>query len=185
MRHRIVRYLAPRSVAYLTVGVLIGAGGSYALAASSTKVIAACADKGTGVLHLKSHGKCKRGQTRVSWNQQGPRGTQGPAGAPAVSIWASEGFNDVEGPDHGLLITHMSAGTYQVKITAPACAHSIDNAPVLTIVGGNPPAGHSAGAFPVAWVTAAASGQFMVFTGVSDGGMFTPSDGSFNVYDTC
>ena len=67
-----------------------GVGGGYALAASKTKTITVCADKGTGVLHLKNRGRCKRGQTRVTWNQQGPQGVQGPAGqtgAPAVSVW--------------------------------------------------------------------------------------------------
>ena len=185
MRHQIVRYLAPRSVAYLTVGVLIGAGGSYALAASSTKVIAACADKGTGVLHLKSHGKCKRGQTRVSWNQQGPRGTQGPAGAPAVSIWGQEGLNGVPGGEHGLSIAHVSAGTYQVTITAPACAEAPLNAPWVSGLNGNPPTGHTAGMFPVGWATPAVSGKFTVYTGVVVGGTFTPADDTFNVYDTC
>ena len=39
-------------------------GGGYALAASKTKTITVCADKGTGVLHLKTTGACKRGQTQ-------------------------------------------------------------------------------------------------------------------------
>ena len=75
----------------------VGLGGGYALAASKVKTITVCADKKTGVLHLKTHGKCKRGQTRVTWNQRGPQGPQGVAGAqgpagqpgaPAVSVWA-------------------------------------------------------------------------------------------------
>ncbi|MDQ6822540.1 MAG: hypothetical protein M3076_19775 [Actinomycetota bacterium] len=189
MHHRIVRHLSPRSAAYLTIGLLVGAGGTYAVAATSSKTISVCADKGTGLLHLKAHGRCAHSQTRVTWNQrgsQGPAGRQGPAGVPAVSIWASEGFNNVEGPNHGLLITHVSAGTYQVTITAPVCAHAIDNTPVVTVVDGNPPTGHSAGAFPVAWITGVPpTGQFTVYTGVVAGGMFTPSDDSFNVYDTC
>ncbi len=83
------------SLALLLV-LAIGIGGGYALAASKTKTITVCADKGTGVLHLKTHGgRCKRGQTRVTWNQvgpQGPQGFQGPAGQPgaaAVSVWAN------------------------------------------------------------------------------------------------
>ena len=81
--------------AALLLALVVGAGGGYALAASKTKTITVCADKKTGILHLHNHGKCKRSQTRVSWNQkgpQGPPGVQGPAGqpgAPAVSIWAN------------------------------------------------------------------------------------------------
>ena len=81
MTHRIphisrnaIRYLVWRSSSSS------GVGGGYAYAASKTKTITVCADKGTGVLHLKNRGRCKRGQTRVTWNQQGPQGVQGPAG---------------------------------------------------------------------------------------------------------
>src|SRR5580700_6853005 len=79
----------------LVLAVMAAAGGGYALAASKTKTITVCADKGTGVMHLKTHGKCNRGQTRVTWNQKGPQGVQGfqgPAGPPgtsAVSVWAN------------------------------------------------------------------------------------------------
>jgi hypothetical protein len=86
-------HLRRNAIPYLVCGIvlLLGLGGGYALAASKPKTITVCADKGTGVLHLKTHGRCKRGQTRVTWNQQGPQGPQGPTGqtgAPAVSIWA-------------------------------------------------------------------------------------------------
>lgn len=185
MSHRILRHLRPRSAGYLAIGVLIGAGGSYALAAGSARTITACADKGTGVMHLKSHGRCRSSQTRVSWNQVGPQGKQGPPGAPAVSIWGQEGFNNNPLAEHGLSIQHVSAGRYQVTITAASCAHSIDNTPIVTVVDGNPPAGHSAGAFPLAWTTATPSGQFTVYTGVVDAGIFTATDRGFNVYDTC
>lgn len=188
MRHRIVRHLAPRSVVYLAAGVLVGAGGSYALAAGTTRVISACADKSTGVLHLKSHGRCAHGQTHVSWNQRGPQGAagkQGPAGAPAMSIWGSEAANDNPLAQNGLAIAHVSTGTYQVTITAPACAHAIGNAPLVSVLNGNPPLGHSAGAFPVAWTNGTLTDQFTVYTGVVTGGAFTLTDGGFNVYDTC
>ncbi len=41
--------------AALLLVLAIAAGGGYALAASKTKTITVCADKGTGVLHLKTH----------------------------------------------------------------------------------------------------------------------------------
>jgi hypothetical protein len=189
MPKRILRHPWSRSAAYLAIGVMVGAGGSYALAATSTKTIAACADKGTGTLHLRLRGRCRRRQTRVSWNQrgqQGPQGKQGLPGTPAVSIWGAEAANDNPLAQRGLSIQHVSAGTYQVAITAAACAHAPDNTPVVTIVDGNPPTGHKAGAFPMAWATGVPpSGQFTVYTGVVVTGTFTLSDDSFNIYDTC
>ena len=72
--------------------LLLGVGAGYAIASTKAKTIKVCADKGTGVLHLKSHGRCKRGQTRVTWNQRGPQGMpghgRGQPGAPAVSVGA-------------------------------------------------------------------------------------------------
>jgi hypothetical protein len=166
-------------------------GGGYAFAASKTKTITVCADKGTGVLHLKTHGSCKRSQTRVTWNQQGPRGlpgVQGPigqAGAPAVSVWANVANAGSVVSGEGLSVQHVSAGTYEVTITAPACAQR-SNAPVITVSDGNPPGGQVSGAFPVAWYgSTGLNQQFMVFTGVVVGGTFTPTDHTFTVMDTC
>src|SRR5579863_6977896 len=89
----ILAHLRRSAIPYaaLLIVLVAGLGGGYALAASKTKTITVCADKRTGILHLKTRGRCKRGQKRVSWNQQGPQGVQGPAGqpgTPAVSIWA-------------------------------------------------------------------------------------------------
>ena len=170
------------------VVLVLGVGGGYALAASNTKTITVCADKGTGILHLKNRGRCKRGQTRVTWNQQGPQGVQGTAGqtgAPAVSVWGQVTNAGPLFSGQGLSVQHLSAGTYQVTITAPACAHGA-NAPVVTVSDGNPPAGEVAGAFPVAWYESTGSNQqFMVFTGVVVGGSFAPTDHTFTVMDTC
>ena len=178
------------AIPYLVCAVVLvlGIGGGYAYAATKTKTITVCADKGTGVLHLKNHGRCKRGQTRVTWNQQGPQGVQGPAGqtgAAAVSVWGQVTNAGSLLFGQGLTVQHLSAGTYQVTITAPACAHGA-NAPVVTVSDGNPPAGQVAGAFPVAWYESTGSNQqFMVFTGVVVGGSFTPTDHTFTVMDTC
>src|SRR5271170_8497499 len=89
---KLLSHLRRSAIPYaaLLLVLAVGMGGGYALAASKTKSITVCADKGTGILHLKMRGRCKRGQTRVTWNQQGPQGGQGPAGqtgAAAVSIW--------------------------------------------------------------------------------------------------
>jgi hypothetical protein len=175
-------------VACLAVFLALGAGGGYALAAGKTKTITVCADKGTGVLHLKTRGRCKRGQKRVTWNQQGSQGVQGPAGqpgTPAVSVWGQVTNAGSLFSGQGLSVQHLAAGTYQVTITAAACVHGA-NAPVITVSDGNPPAGQGAGAFPIAWFQSTGSNQqFNVFTGVVVGGAFTPTDHTFTVMDTC
>ena len=178
--------------AALLLVLAIAAGGGYALAASKTKTITVCADKGTGVLHLKTRGRCKRGQTRVTWNQvgpQGPQGFQGPAGqpgAPAVSVWANVDNAGSVVSGQGLSVQHVGAGTYQVTITAPQCAHGA-NAPVISVSDTYPPGGQASGAFPVAWYqsTSGLNQQFMVFTGVVVSSSFAPTDHTFTVMDTC
>jgi hypothetical protein len=178
------------AIPYLVCGIVlvIGLGGGYALAASKPKTIVVCADKGTGILHLKTHERCKHTQTRVTWNQRGPEGVQGPtgpAGTPAVDVWAQVTNAGSLLFGQGLSVQHLSPGTYQVTITAAACAQAA-NAPTITVSDGNPPAGQVAGAFPVAWYESTGSNQhFMVFTGVVVGGSFTPSDHTFTVMDTC
>jgi hypothetical protein len=70
-------------------------------------------------------------------------------------------------------------------ITSPACAHGA-NAPTISVSDTNPPGGQIAGAFPVAWYESTGSNQqFSVFTGVSVGGSFTPTDHTFTVMDAC
>jgi len=193
MLNRPVHHFRRHAIPYvaLVLVLAVGVGGGYAIAATKTKTITVCADKGTGIVHLKTRGKCKRGQTRVSWNQrgpQGPQGAQGPAGqpgAPAVSVWAQVISSGSLVSGQGLSVQHVSAGTYEVTVTAPACA-SRSNAPVVTVSDANPPGGQVAGAFPVAWFQSSGSNQqFMVFTGVVVGGSFTPTDHNFTVMDTC
>jgi hypothetical protein len=203
---RVRRNPAPYLALLLVLAV--GVGGGYALAASNTKTITVCADKKTGVLHLKTRGRCKSSQTRVTWNQQGPPGpqgaqgsqgaqgglgpvgAQGPAGAqgsPAVSVWARVADNGTVLPGQGLTVQHLSSGTYQVTITDSTCAHE-DNAPVISVSDSNPPAGHGNGAFPVAWYgDNGPNVQFMVFTGVVSGSppSFAATDHTFDIQDTC
>jgi hypothetical protein len=206
IHRRIAGHVRGRAVGYVAIFVLaLGVGGGYALASSKTKTITVCADKKTGVLHLKTRGRCKGSQTRVSWNQQGPQGvrgpqgaagargqtgaqgTQGPQGPAAVSVWAQVAGDGtvVFGEGRGLSVQRVSAGNYQVTITDPACAHG-SNAPVVSVSDSNPPAGQSAGAFPVAWYgSTGANQQFTVFTGVVAGGSFTATDHTFDVQDSC
>jgi hypothetical protein len=181
-RRSVIPYLA------LLIVLVVGAGAGYAFAATKTKSITVCADRTTGILHLKTHsGRCKRGQTRVTWNQQGPQGVQGPAGQPgaaAVSVWANIANDGAVVSGQGLSVQRVSAGTYQIRVTAAACAEAA-NAPVVTVADTSAPGG-AAGSFPVGWYQGTAGlQQFTVFTGVVVGGSFTATDHSFTVMDSC
>jgi hypothetical protein len=204
IHRRIAAHVRGRAVGYVAIFLLaLGVGGGYALASSKSKTITVCADKKTGVLHLKTRGRCKGSQTRVSWNQQGPQGVRGPQGAAgargatgsqgvqgpqgpaAVSVWAQVADNGSVLFGRGVAVQRVSAGDYLVTITDPACAHG-SNAPVVSVSDSNPPAGQSAGAFPVAWYgTTVTNEQFTVFTGVVAAGSFTATDHTFDVQDTC
>ncbi|HET6869156.1 MAG TPA: hypothetical protein VFH80_24810, partial [Solirubrobacteraceae bacterium] len=170
---------------------LAGVGGGYAIAATKNNSIAVCVDKKTGILHLHNHGKCKRTQTRLTWNQkgaQGPQGVPGPAGqtgAPAPSAWAVVAGSGVVAAGQGISVQRLSAGSYQLTVSAPACAQGF-NAPVVSVSDANPPNGQGPGAFPVAWVgDTATNQQFTITTGVVVTGSFTPTDHTFNVVDAC
>jgi hypothetical protein len=181
----------------------MGGGGGYALAATRAKTITVCADKRTGILHLHTRGRCKRGQRKITWNQQGPQGVQGvrgqtgpqggqgaqgatgPQGAPAVSVWANVSDQGSVIAGQGIEVQHVAAGTYQITITDSTCARR-SNAPVVTVSDSNPPAGHVAGALPAAWYQdAGPNQQFTVFTGVVAGGTFSASDHTFDLHDAC
>jgi hypothetical protein len=166
-------------------GGLLSAGG-YALASngSTAATIHVCADRGGAhVLHLQA--RCHRGQRGLAWNHAGPVGAQGPAGPAAVAAWAIVGDSGRVVEGQGLSVQHVSNGTYQITVTASGCAQGF-NAPVVSVSDSNPPAGQSAGAFPVAWVGDTGSNQqFVVDTGVVVNGSFAPTDHTFNVQDAC
>ena len=81
-------------------GALVGVGGSVAVAAftgaDGDGVIRGCFEKNTGVLRIVEGGVCLRGETPISWNQQG---VQGEAGAPgAAGPQGPRGFDGYQGP---------------------------------------------------------------------------------------
>ena len=182
------RHVRTHAVAYVALGLAIGAGGGYAFAASPSKTITVCANKKTGLLYLKDGRRCKRGQIKLSWNKQGPQGIQGPQGPPGTPAASASAV--VAGPGtviggQGLTVQHVSSGDYMVTVTASACAGRF-NGPVVSVSDGYPPNGQSAGAFPIAWITDTGTNQqFTVHTGVVVGGSFSPTDHTFNVQDTC
>jgi hypothetical protein len=73
------------AIAYLALFVALG-GSAYAIGKSSSPssgVIAACYSKRTGDLRVLTGDRCRHGEHKLVWNQQGvpgPRGVQGPAG---------------------------------------------------------------------------------------------------------
>jgi hypothetical protein len=180
--HRILGHLRANVIAYLAIVLAVGATGGYAIAATSSKSIHACVVKKTGELLVKA--RCSGGQTKLTWNQQGPQGLQGKTGSTGApgqappSAWAIVSPN---GQSHGQGLTaqNVSAGVYTVTVTAAACAGK-QNAPVVDVSSSNPP-----GSFPLAWVGDAGSSPFTVYTGVVTGGTFTATDETFNVQDVC
>jgi hypothetical protein len=157
-------------------------GGGLAFAATREKTIHGCVVKKTGELLIKP--RCGHGQTRLVWNQRGPQGAQGPQGAPAVNAWAVVTAAGSVVSGQAISVTHVSAGTYQVTVTAAACANKA-NSPTVTVLDANPPNGQSAGTFPVGWVGGSGNQQFTVFTGIVAGGAFTATDRAFDIHDSC
>jgi len=209
MRHRLPN-LRRNAIPYLALLLVlaVGLGGGYAFAASKNKTITVCADKSTGILHLKARGRCKRDQTRVTWNQVGPQGpqgaqgpqgspgsagsqgAQGPAGAqgpPGITAWGEVGDNGSVIAGQGLSVQNVMPGTYEVTVTATTCGGE-SSAPVVTVSDSNPPAGQMSGShsFAVAWYQSNGSNQqFVVFTGVVASGLFTATNHTFDVLDPC
>jgi hypothetical protein len=193
----IIPYLA------LLVVLVVGAGGGYALAASNSKTIAVCADKKTGILHLKTRGRCKSSQTRVTWNQQGPpgpqgaqgsqgatgaqgsQGVQGVQGPAAVSVWANVAGNGTILAGQGLSVLETSTGAYEVTVTDPTCSRE-SNVPVVSVSDAQP-GSVQGGIAPVAWYeNAGGNQQSMVYTGVvTSSSTFSPTDLTFDILDTC
>jgi hypothetical protein len=206
MRHRL-SYPRRNAIPYLALLLVlaVGIGGGYALAASKNRTISACADKKTGILHLKTRGRCKRGQTRVTWNQVGPQGPQGtpgpqgpqgsagpqgvqgpagPPGVPGVTVWADVTGTGATIAGRGLSVQHVSGGTYAVTVTDPTCSGAT-NAPVVSVSDGDPPNGAPSGAFATTWYEALSPTTFDVFTGVVESGSFIATNHSFDILDSC
>jgi hypothetical protein len=182
--HRVLTHLRAHVIPYTAVGMLVlGVGGGYAIAAGVSNTINACVVKKTGELLIKS--KCGHGQRRLSWNRVGPQGPRGftgqtgPAGQAPPSAWATVAGSGPVLVGSGIQSTRSGPGTYQISVTAPACAGKVDSSvvtPMLAPVGGS---------FPVATVSQEGTGPFTVFTGVVTNGVFTPSDMTFHIQAVC
>jgi len=181
--HGAGRHFRSNIVAYIALAVAVGSGGSYALAATTSNgTIAVCVDKGSGVMHLANHPRCGHGQSRIGLSSALDR--------PTVSAWAAAiGVNGYVASAQGAVVTQAGPGLYQVRVTAPSCRYATNNAPVVSVNDGQPPAGlgGNPGAFPVAWTETASSGveAFTIHTGVVVNGQFQQRDEAFNFTDSC
>ena len=177
------RHFRSNVVAYLALAVAVGSGGSYALAATTgSGTISVCVDKGSGVMHLAKHPRCGRDQSRIGLSSALDR--------PTVSAWAAAtGVNGYVASAHGAVVTQEGPGLYEVRVTAPSCRFATNNAPVVSVNDGQPPAGlgGNPGAFPVAWTQTASSGveAFTIHTGAVVNGQFQPRNEAFNFTDSC
>lgn len=178
--HRSVTALRRNAIAWIALFLALGAGGSYALAASTgTSATVVCVDKGSGTMHLAKHKRCGRHQTRIGLSSALDR--------PTVSAWAAANVNGGIESGSGASIMRVGAGTYEVRVTAADCRHAFNNAPVVSINDSQPPYSSGATAFPVAWTETASSGieAFTIHTGVVVAGAFQPRDEPFNFTDSC
>jgi hypothetical protein len=176
----------------IAVGVIAGAllaGGSYALGAgSSSKTITSCVVKKTHELLVQN--RCGRGESRLTWSQQGPRGVQGntgPQGPPAASAWARivpGASSAIVSDGENLSVQQDGNGVFTLTAGAP-CTSGTNPSEVVTPsffqVG--------VGGIPVAYVVNpnGPGTVFQVVTGtLSDAGTFTQNNGvNFSVAVFC
>ena len=178
--HRAVTAFRRNAIAWIALFLALGAGGSYALAASTgTSATVVCVDKGSGIMHLAKHKRCGRHQTRIGLSSALDR--------PAVSAWAEVVSDGHVLTGAGVSISHAGVGVYNVTVTAASCRNAGNNAPVVSVTDSEPPGGQATTSFPVAWTGPASTGieAFTIYTGVVVSGGFQPRDESFNFTDSC
>jgi hypothetical protein len=168
---RILSFMRQNVIAFVALFFAVGAGGGYAIAATSTKTIHGCVNNRTHALYIQK--RCHGGQSALVWNQQG---------AASPTAWASVLADGFTAGGHGIAVQHVSTGTYNVTATPSQCVPASPG-PTVTI-DSSPPSGLPAGGFPVAWETFNRN-KFTVYTGVVVNGSFTPSDEAFNVQVPC
>jgi len=178
--HRSVTAFRRNAIAWIALFLALGAGGSYALAASmGTSTTVVCVDKGSGIMHLAKHKRCGRHQTRIGLSSALDR--------PAVSAWAEVVSDGHVLTGAGVSISHAGVGVYKITVTAASCRNAANNAPVVGVTDSEPPGGQASTSFPVAWTGPTSTGieAFTIYTGVVVSGGFQPRDESFNFTDSC
>ena len=189
MLKRITAHLSYANIAATLALVLALSGGALAAtgALSNAGTLQACVNK-EGVLRLLKAGKkCKKGQSKVSWNQTGPPGPKGAAGAPgtpgaagppgspgagSATLWAE--FNG-EGLAAGSGVTNVAGDsqarvfTFNRDISKCAVSGNLSEGPAAIIY-------VERGEFP---------NQLVVVTGFEKAEKFTPAFGGIDLVVTC
>jgi hypothetical protein len=180
--HRLIAHLRSNLVGWIALFVAIGGTGYAATSHPHSNTVNACANKKTGELSIRHGARCKRGQVKLSWAKQGPKG---PAGTSAIQAFGAVGDTGIVNPNDGISLQHSGPGVFVVTITLHGCATGL-NDPTATVTSPSPSIGPPAGAAPDLWIDAnGGQAQFTVHTGWISGGSFTPADYGFNIQDSC
>ena len=114
-----------------TLGVIITAASVGAVSfanAASDGTLKACANKTSGAMRYISKGSCKKTETSLSWNQMGPQGLPGVAGAKGdTGVAGSSGTNGTAGATGQNYYAVDATG----KTLGPALGHSETSIDVL------------------------------------------------------
>ena len=188
MGSRIAHHVRANVVAYLALVVGVLSGGGFALAATRSTTIHACVVRRTGELLVRA--KCARGESRISWNEQGPAGATGatgatgPMGEPGASPFVASGEVGPTGASgiEGLTSQQTGTGQYLITLTGPGCPNHMDN--LVASVNGDPI--YENGSVAISQVGLGnGSNQFIVSTATVSSGAVTLSNISFDVIGTC
>ena len=182
--HRLLDHLRGNLVGWIALFVALG-GTGYAAAshARGSSTINACAGQRTGQLSIRHGTRCKRGQVKLSWAKQGPRGQ---VGTSAIQAFGAVGATGIVIPNGGISVQHTGPGVYAVTATSPGCANGLNDPTVTATDGGASTGIPPAGAVQTAWIDTAGGGpHFTVHTGWIGGGSFTPADYGFDLQDSC
>jgi hypothetical protein len=96
MKSSPLAYARRHAVAFLALFIAIGASAGAVAATSSSGVLVACVARGNGSIHLLGPQfavACHRGEIKISFNKQGPRGETG-----AQGIQGLTGAQGIQGP---------------------------------------------------------------------------------------
>ncbi len=88
--------LSKSAAAFGIIGLLIAAGGGYALASSGGGTITVCVSHKGGALYKAK--KCAKHDKQLTWNKQGPPGAPGPRGLQGIQ--GVQGVPGNPGPSH-------------------------------------------------------------------------------------
>jgi hypothetical protein len=119
-------------LAVATVGVVLAGGVAVASPPAADDVITGCVDSTNGQLRVvDGNTACRRGENRITWNQEGPAGAQGargPQGDPGPAGAGLTSFDDLDGltcragdPLEGVLeVTYGPGGAASLTCLATA-----------------------------------------------------------------